>query len=348
MYRHNVHRMAAALTLMLALTLTLLAAGAAYGADYTKTIDVAPFIENGRAYDTTRSIAEAFGIYVDWDQASRQVTLSRGAYRVVMQVDSDQMVVSAPEGVRTETLDVVPLLREGRVFLPVRLWAEAFGLQVAWRDEDGLVVVTEGQKTLTAKPGENRLSLTGGHFLKMYSQDDSLSFYYPETAIPGSDWEGYAEVLLTVDGTDYVISAVNAGAGRSDPVQYTEEEIDSLIKRNAEENDTVAESLPSYYFGVPAYRVSGTVGGIPQAGVVFLKDGFLCGLTVELRITPPAAVVSEDEEEVAWENLPAELEESELHKAAEDEPIVIEESLRTLYLSVVNALLDEIMASFRV
>ena len=346
MYRHNAQKIAAMFVIILALT--LLAAGAAYGADYTKTIDVAPFIENGRAYDTTRSIAETFGIYVDWDQASRQVTLSRGAYRVVMQVDSDQMVVSAPEGVRTETLDVVPILREGRVFLPVRLWAEAFGLQVTWRDEDGLVVVTEGQKTLTAKPGENRLALTGGHFLKMYSQGDSLSFYYPETAIPGADWEGHAEVLFTVDGTDYVISAVNAGAGRSDPVQYTEEEIESLIRRNAEENDTVAESLPSHLFGVPAYRVSGSVGGLPQAGVVFLQDGFLCGLTVELKVEPPAAVASEGEEEGAWENLPAELEESELHKSAVDEPVVIEEGKRAVYQSVIDALLDELMASFRV
>ena len=325
------------------------AAGSACGADYVKTLDVAPYIENNRTFDTTRSIAETFGIFVGWDQADQRVTLTRGGTQVIMRVGSFQMGVKTPEGEKTLSLDIAPQWKEGRVFLPVRLWAEHFGLTVVWSQEDGGVVVSEGNKALKIMSGKKDIELTGGHFLKHYNQDESLSFFYPEAGVIGSTWEGYAEVLLRINEDEYVITAMNAGAGRSDPIRYTEEEISSLIIKNAEENNTVVQKVPESYYNVPSYRVSGTISGIPQVGVVFLKDGFLCGMTLEHKQKAQMDIsAGQSRAAGALRSEAIEFDESELSRQPEKAPVEIEEGKLQAYLAVLNGLLSEMMASFMV
>ncbi|MCL2166772.1 MAG: copper amine oxidase N-terminal domain-containing protein [Clostridiales bacterium] len=337
------------LTILLVLSSNV--AGVAYGEDFIKTVDVAPFIENNRSYDTVRWISEAFGIFVDWDQASRQVTLSRGEHQICMQVGSYQMTHTTPEGETIIPLEVAPLLRENRVFLPVRLWAEEFGLRVEWREEDGSVAVSEGSKVLTFIPGKRDIVLTGGHFLQPYKGDDSFIFCYPESGVLGLTWEGYAEVSMICDGEEYIISAINAGAGRSDPILYTDEEINSLLNRNIAEKNLTAEKLTDLLYGVPAYRVSGIVEGIPQAGVVFLNKGFLCGLTIEAKwkTLPNEETENQAEQiEASPDSEDREIDESELNREAVEEHVMMEESLQQEYMLQLNLLLDEIMASFKV
>ena|GEM_PF-1649596 len=337
--------------LIILFMLSSIATEVAFGEDFIKTVDVAPFIENNRSYDTVRLISEAFGIFVDWDHASRQVTLSRGEHQICMQVGSYQMTHTTQEGEKTIPLEVVPLLRENRVFLPVRLWAEAFGLQVEWREEDGSVAVSEGSKVLTFIPGKRDMVLTGGHFLQPYIEDDSFVFCYPESGVLGLTWEGYAEVSMLCDGEEFVISAINSGAGRSDPILYTDEEINSLLNRNIAEKNLTAEKLTNLVNGVPAYRVSGVVAGIPQAGLVFLNKGFLCGLTIEANCKPISSEETENQAEqieVSPEREDREIDESELNWEAVEEPVMMEESLQQEYMLQLNSLLDEIMASFKV
>ena len=359
-------------------------AGLAAGAVYTKTIDAAPYIENGRTFDTTRPIAEAFGIHVDWERESRQVTLSRGTREVVMRVGSFEMSVTGPEGSRTITMDVAPELKGGRVFLPSRYWAERFGLKVNWLEETGEVAVSEGEKVLTVKPGSSAISLTGGYFLKLYTGDPSFRFFYPETGVLGSTWEGYAEVLMDIDGDLFTIAAINSGADRFDPTRYTEQTIAEHIARNTEENDTTARELPFGLYGRPSYLVSGTIKGVPQAGVVFLSNGFICGVSVEYKWNPPAdaggagagGVVSaggagagsagdagagsvgsagpggqgkatQNGNESGRESALV-LDESEMSHEAQAGEAVIDKAHLQKYLKVINALLNEIMPSFSV
>ena len=320
------------------LILTFCAAGAALGVGAVMEMDVAPFVENDITYDAVRPIAETFGIYVDWNQDEQKVALSRGAYQLMMTVGATELTRITPEGEDTLSVDTPPVLKDNRVFLPTRLWAELFGLQVEWRPEDGSVTVSEGGKAVRLVPGSKGLSLSGGHFLTLYSQDESLSFYYPQSGVVDVVWEGYAEILLAVDDVDYIIVAVNAGAGRSDPVNYTMEEFDRLIYANASAAHGNVRRLPETYFGSPAYRIAGKAEDIPQAGVVFLKNGYLCGLTVEAKkdFGPDAFqqgmldIVSEDAD----------------RESRSDTPVEIDESALEAELAVVNALLDEIIASF--
>jgi hypothetical protein len=362
--------LAATLAAALLVALSTVAVGAAYGEVLTKTIDAAPFIFNGRTYDTTRPIAETFGIYVAWDQENQRVTLSRGMSQVIMTVGSSELIWASPDGQEAISIDAAPMLRDGRVFLPVRFWAELFGLSVYWNADDGSVTVSEGAKTLWAAPGSNVLILTGGHFLKLYNLDESFLFYYPEEGIVDINWDGYAEILLSAKDETYVISAVNATAGLADPIRYTAEEIGSLIDQNALAHNLDVLSLPQNLYGVPAFRVSGTVGSIPQAGVVFLKGDLLCGLTIEVK-TAPGEATPDDESKPLDEA--DELEIGEPHdmpagaegqanggsassasvdgapagggSAAKPQDEAADNRLKAT-LAKVNAILDEIMASF--
>lgn len=324
---------------VLVLTLSFAAAGAAFGISDSTVMEVAPFIDKGVTYDTVRSIAETFGIYVYWDQEGQAVTLIRGANQVKMTVGETELAIVTPEGEETLAIDTPPVIKEGRVFLPTRLWAESFGLSVQWQAEDGSVTVSEGAKALTFTPGSRELALTGGHFLKLYHQEGILSFFYPRSGEVDVVWEGYAEVLLTVEDEDYLIVAVNAGAGRADPVNYTMEEFDRLIYENASMANGSVRKLPDTYFGVPAYRIAGKAESVPQAGVVFLIDGYLCGITVEVKRTPIPEEHQHSDPDIVTDTEPDE--------DLEEEPEEIDPDMLASELVVVNALLDEIMASFK-
>lgn len=69
---------------------------------------------------------------IEWEGATRSVILSPDGVTVRLVVDSDKLSVDGEE----RTMDVTPLLRNGRVFLPARWVAEALGYEVKW-DEAG-------------------------------------------------------------------------------------------------------------------------------------------------------------------------------------------------------------------
>ena len=321
-----------------------LGASVVLGAVYTKTLDVAPFIESDRTYDTTRAVAEAFGIHVDWDGATQTVTLSRSPRQVVLKVGSNEMIVTDAVGIRSILLDAAPVLKDNRVFLPVRLWAEHFDLEVKWSEETGGVTVSRGAKTLSIKPGSKEISLSGGYFLKSYT-GRGVRFFYPETGILGSVWDGYAEAIIPIAGKEFVISAVNSGAGVGDFINHTEEEMTEMVMRNAELNGTEVKLLPDYYYGAPALRVSGLVSGAPQAGVVFINNGYICGIGVEYKWTPKQI---EETADVSSITEVTELDESELSRLAQVQKPDITEAEALAYLDIVNALLDEVLESFSV
>ncbi|WP_338826078.1 hypothetical protein MTBGP_03400 [Moorella thermoacetica] len=105
------------------------------GSDYkvvNSKMDVSSFIENSRAYVPVRYLAYALGVAekdVNWDEASQTVTLSMEGTTVKLQVGSKTLYVNG----KPQEMDVTPLLRDGRVFLPARFVAEAFGYEVFYR-----------------------------------------------------------------------------------------------------------------------------------------------------------------------------------------------------------------------
>ncbi|RKD25932.1 hypothetical protein BEP19_03120 [Ammoniphilus oxalaticus] len=97
--------------------------------DVAKKIDVAPFIDkHGRTLVPVRAVAEAFDAVVGWDPQDGKVTILKGGKAISVIVGSYVMNVN---GVFIQN-DSPAINKNGRVFLPVRVIAEAFGAKVNW------------------------------------------------------------------------------------------------------------------------------------------------------------------------------------------------------------------------
>ncbi|MEW5934802.1 MAG: stalk domain-containing protein, partial [Bacillota bacterium] len=97
-----------------------------------REMDAAPFVDSGRTFVPVRYLAYALGVPeegVRWDGASRTVILSARGTEVKLIVGSQVLVA----GGREVCMDVSPrLVPPGRVVLPARFVAEAFGCEVGW------------------------------------------------------------------------------------------------------------------------------------------------------------------------------------------------------------------------
>ncbi|KYH30983.1 copper amine oxidase N-terminal domain-containing protein [Neomoorella mulderi] len=100
--------------------------------------DAAPFAEQGRSFVPVRYLARALGVpddKVSWSPSANTVTLITDNETITLAVDGKVMYV----GEEAREMDVAPLLKEGRVYLPARYVAEALGYEVGW--DDGSQVV---------------------------------------------------------------------------------------------------------------------------------------------------------------------------------------------------------------
>jgi hypothetical protein len=109
--------------------------------DRSESMDVAPFIENGRVYVPVRYLAGAVGVHDDlivWDGENGIVTLTRPDQNVKVGIKlGEKVLFRNDDGI---LMDVPPLLVDDRVFLPARYIAESFGYSVDW-DGTGTVVI---------------------------------------------------------------------------------------------------------------------------------------------------------------------------------------------------------------
>lgn len=95
------------------------------GVESDVNMDVAPFIRDGRTMLPLRYIAEALGFKVDWDRATRTVTLTDKEFKVQIPVETNKIIVNGS----TYYSDANPVLRNGRTMLPVANIARALGLK---------------------------------------------------------------------------------------------------------------------------------------------------------------------------------------------------------------------------
>ena len=93
--------------------------------------DAAPVIRNDRTLVPIRIITEALGGKVDWNGATKEVTLSINDKEIKMTI-----------GKMLEKYGVAPIIIDGRTFVPVRFVADELGAEVAW---------DEATKTVTIK-----------------------------------------------------------------------------------------------------------------------------------------------------------------------------------------------------
>ena len=102
---------------------------------YVHFADAQPEKVNGRVMVPFRAIAEVLGTEVTYDAG--KITAKKGGETLSFALGGKQLTVtdSAGKTVKTVQLDTAPYKKGGRTYVPVRFFAEAFGLTVQW-DQD--------------------------------------------------------------------------------------------------------------------------------------------------------------------------------------------------------------------
>lgn len=101
-----------------------------------------PFIDaNNRTLVPFRSVMEAFGATVSWDNDTRIASVMKEDTTVQVPIGQSFILVDGEE-VKNDTMAVI---KESRTYLPIRAVLQAFGAGVSWDDANKTVVVrTDG------------------------------------------------------------------------------------------------------------------------------------------------------------------------------------------------------------
>ncbi len=100
--------------------------------------DVSPQLVNDRTMVPLRAIFEALGATVEWDNDTQTVTATKDEVCVVATIGSKTIYVN---NVR-KTMDVAPIIINGRTLVPVRFVAEALDCNVEWNENTQTVEIS--------------------------------------------------------------------------------------------------------------------------------------------------------------------------------------------------------------
>lgn len=109
------------------------------------TMDVPPEIMNGRTMVPMRAVFEALGADVNWIGEEQMIIATSGNKIIVLKIGASILNycdVSTQEN-KNITLDVSPLIKEGRTLIPLRAVSEALGANVDWNGETRAITITK-------------------------------------------------------------------------------------------------------------------------------------------------------------------------------------------------------------
>ena len=115
--------------------------------------NVAPYIaDGGRTLVPLRFVSEAFGAEVEWDDATRGITVKTSDVEIKMTADKVEYTVNGS----LLTLDVPATITNDRTFVPLRAIVEALGKKVYWNNV-GLIVIGDNEVSLTDAEAESKV-----------------------------------------------------------------------------------------------------------------------------------------------------------------------------------------------
>ena len=114
----------------------------AYVNDVEKQIDednpaVEVFVENDRSYVPVRFISENYDGQVEWVSETQTVNITFADRTISLTIGKPEIIING----ETKALDVAPIIREGRTFLPLRACTEAIGKEVFY--SKGLILISD-------------------------------------------------------------------------------------------------------------------------------------------------------------------------------------------------------------
>ncbi len=232
------------------------------------TIDTAPVIIDGRTLIPVRGVSEAMGGNVNWNNDTKTVTITLGSNKVEMTIDSKTAYFNN----KAQTLDVAPVVLNGRTMLPARFIAESFGFDVNWDNDTKTISITPRQETTTEITTVEESTETTT-LEKTESDSKSLVVYFSKTGTT----ERIANEIKDITGSDIVkIETVTPY-----PEDYNET-VEIAQKEKTEkarpEIKTTVDNLDEYdtiYIGYPIWW-----GTMPMAMFTFIENNNLEGKTI--------------------------------------------------------------------
>lgn len=104
--------------------------------------DAAPIMMGNRVMVPIRTVTEAFNGEAEWNKTIQRVMLCFDDREISMTIGSTQACIETTMEKDVE-LDVAPLIRDGRTYVPIRFVGEALDAQVQWNGEDKTILITK-------------------------------------------------------------------------------------------------------------------------------------------------------------------------------------------------------------
>lgn len=143
--------------------------------------DVQPQLIGGRTMVPLRKIFESMGATVNWNNNTQTVTAFNESYYVTATINDSNIKVNG----ETNILDMPPLLVGGRILVPARFVAEAFGAKVGWDEGNQRVIITTNDTVDNGGVDANTTTFSIGEYLyKVPStwkqkEGDGTTYFYP-------------------------------------------------------------------------------------------------------------------------------------------------------------------------
>lgn len=97
-----------------------------------------PYLKNDSTMVGFRSILEALGATVKWDDGTQTITAEKNDTSIILTIGSTSAYINGEE----KTLLAAPELTSDTTMIPVRFVSEALGMKVGWDDMGQLVTIT--------------------------------------------------------------------------------------------------------------------------------------------------------------------------------------------------------------
>jgi len=225
--------------------------------DVDSEIDAGPQIKWGRTFSPIAAIINALGCTIEWDVATRKVSIVLGTKTIILTIGNRYAVVNGESVSIDSNPDLVPYVQApGRTMLPVRFIAEQLGALVTWNSTLQRVTltlkVTSPPLPLTQRVVSFTPSQTSGAFLALLGNESidvielNGTYYLPE-------------IDINIDRTRPVVVRPAAGA--------------TVVMSGADD----VMGNPQFMFGYDAPAGNITMQGLIFDGFILRKQGIVQG-----------------------------------------------------------------------
>lgn len=183
---------------------------------------------NERTYVPFREIAEAIGASVGWDEATRQVSATRGKRQLSFKAGDDFFTLNG------EKLDIEGSVEniKGVTYVPLRSFSESFGAEVEWQANTKTISITVARPEEVDSSTEGKFTLSD---VEINRADVELKITFPR-----KDYGSELNRLLSQNSEKKGKEFINRLEGEAKGLKF---KVDISVKESYEDRDIISFAL---------------------------------------------------------------------------------------------------------